>query len=151
MLRVLATGRAPFQYPIRRLNVRYREVSKPRDLYVELSDRSEIWQAHRQHCCRCACQISKYIVMRSFKLYQSISRLRDFTRSYGKTSYQTLKRCPDISRRRRRAHRRYQQFAYNYSAEDLRVIDIMTRFGYSMITTRKDIQTKLLFRHFGKY
>ena len=26
----------------------------------ELSDRSEIWQAPRQHCCRCACQISKW-------------------------------------------------------------------------------------------
>ena len=51
--------RAPSQYPKRRLFVRSREVSKPRDLYLELSDRSEIWQALRQHCCRCACQISK--------------------------------------------------------------------------------------------
>ena len=50
---------APSQYPKRRLFVRSREVSKPRDLYLELSDRSEIWQALRQHCCRCACQISK--------------------------------------------------------------------------------------------
>ena len=48
-----------FQYSIRRLIVRSRKVSKPRDLYLELSDRSEIWQAPRQHCCRCACQISK--------------------------------------------------------------------------------------------
>ena len=32
---------APFQYPIR-LIVRSREVSKPQDLYLELSDRSEI-------------------------------------------------------------------------------------------------------------
>ena len=51
--------RAPSQYPKRRLFVRSREVSKPRDLYLKLSDRSEIWQALRQHCCRCACQISK--------------------------------------------------------------------------------------------
>ena len=51
--------RAPSQYPKRRLSVRSRKVSKPRDLYLELSDRSEIWQALRQHCCRCACQISK--------------------------------------------------------------------------------------------
>ena len=51
--------RAPSHYPKRRLFVRSREVSKPRDLYLELSDRSEIWQALRQHCCRCACQISK--------------------------------------------------------------------------------------------
>ena len=33
------------------------KVSKPRDLYLELSDRSEIRQAPRQHCCRCVCQI----------------------------------------------------------------------------------------------
>ena len=53
------TTRAPSQYPKRRLSVRSRKVSKPRDLYLELSDRSEIWQALRQQCCRCACQISK--------------------------------------------------------------------------------------------
>ena len=51
--------RALFQYSIRRLIVRSREVSRPRDLYSELSDRSEIWQAPRQHCCRCAFQISR--------------------------------------------------------------------------------------------
>ena len=51
--------RAPSQYPKRRLSVRSRKVSKPRNLYLELSDRSEIWQALRQQCCRCACQISK--------------------------------------------------------------------------------------------
>ena len=50
---------APSQYPKRRLSVRSRKTSKPRDLYLELSDRSEIWQALRQQCCRCACQISK--------------------------------------------------------------------------------------------
>ena len=50
---------APSQYPKRRLSVKSRKVSKPRDLYLELSDRSEIWQALRQQCCRCACQISK--------------------------------------------------------------------------------------------
>ena len=50
---------APSQYPKRRLSVRSRKVSKLRDLYLELSDRSEIWQALRQQCCRCACQISK--------------------------------------------------------------------------------------------
>ena len=50
---------APSQYPKRRLSVRSRKVSKPRDLYLELSDRSEIWQELRQQCCRCACQISK--------------------------------------------------------------------------------------------
>ena len=42
------------------LIVRSRKVSKPGDLYSELSDRSEIWQAPQQHCCRCACQILKW-------------------------------------------------------------------------------------------
>ena len=50
---------APSQYPKKCLSVRSRKVSKPRDLYLELSDCSEIWQALRQQCCRCACQISK--------------------------------------------------------------------------------------------
>ena len=50
---------APSQYPKSRLSARTRKVSKPRDLYLELSDRSEIWQALRQRCCRCSCQISK--------------------------------------------------------------------------------------------
>ena len=54
-----STTRAPSKYPKRRLFVRSHKVSKPRDLYLELSDRSEIWQALRQHGCRCACQISK--------------------------------------------------------------------------------------------
>ena len=50
---------ALFQYPIKRLTVRSRKDSKPRDLYLALSDRSEIWQAPRQQGCRSACQISK--------------------------------------------------------------------------------------------
>ena len=50
---------APSQYPKRRLSVRSRRVSKPQDLYLELSYCSEIWQALPQQCCRCACQISK--------------------------------------------------------------------------------------------
>ena len=51
--------RVPFQYQIRRLIVRSREVSKPRDWYLELSDGPEIWQAPQKHCCWGACQISK--------------------------------------------------------------------------------------------
>ena len=50
---------APFQYPMRRLTVRSRKFWKPRDLYLELSDRSDIWQAPRQQGCRSACQISR--------------------------------------------------------------------------------------------
>ena len=45
---------APSQYPKRRLFVRSCEVSKPRDWYFRLSYRFEIWQAHRQQCCRYA-------------------------------------------------------------------------------------------------
>ena len=52
-------NRVLFQYPIRRLIVGTRKVSKLRDLYIELFDRSGNCQAPRQHCCRCACQISK--------------------------------------------------------------------------------------------
>ena len=55
----IAEARVPFQYPQRRLTARSREVSNARDLYLELSDLSQIWQAHRQHCSWCACQISK--------------------------------------------------------------------------------------------
>ena len=51
--------RTPSQYPERRLFVRSRKVSKPRDWYFKLSYRFEIWQAHRQHCCQSACQISE--------------------------------------------------------------------------------------------
>ena len=51
--------RPPFQYPIRLLIGRSREVPKSRELYLELSDRSEIWQTPQEHCCRCASQISK--------------------------------------------------------------------------------------------
>ena len=43
-------ARALFQYLIRRLTIRSLKVSKPRDLYLELYDCSEIWQAHRQQC-----------------------------------------------------------------------------------------------------
>ena len=40
-----------------RLIVRFREVSKPRDLGLYFSNRSEILQAHRQQRCQDACQI----------------------------------------------------------------------------------------------
>ena len=43
------TPRALFQYPIRRLIVRSRKVSNPWDLYLELSDRSEIWQISKRY------------------------------------------------------------------------------------------------------
>ena len=39
------TYRAPFQYKIRDVVVKSREDSKPLDLYLDLSNHSEIWQA----------------------------------------------------------------------------------------------------------
>ena len=51
--------RAPFQCPMSCRIVRSRECSKPRDWKFELWHRVEMWQAHRQHCCRGACQISE--------------------------------------------------------------------------------------------
>ena len=54
---ILMASRAPFQYPIRRLIVKSRQVSKARDRGLNCSYRFEIWQAHR--CCRGACQISE--------------------------------------------------------------------------------------------
>ena len=45
--------------PKRRLFVRSCEVSTPRDLSFKLSYRFEIWQAHRQQCCRSSGQIWK--------------------------------------------------------------------------------------------
>ena len=71
--------RAPSQYPKRRLFVRSRKVSKPRDLYLESSDRSEIWQALRQQCCRCACQISKQYDNLKYQS-RDFETLRDLTK-----------------------------------------------------------------------
>ena len=41
------------------LTARSREVSNPQDSGLDFSNRSEIWQASRQRCCRGACQISE--------------------------------------------------------------------------------------------
>ena len=69
--------RAPSQYPKRRLFVRSRKVSKPRDWYFKLY-RFEIWQAHRQHCCRSACQISGRSDNSKYKS-RGFETLRDLT------------------------------------------------------------------------
>ena len=42
-----------------RLTIKFREVSKSRDSGLNLSNRSEIWQAPRQQGCWDACQISE--------------------------------------------------------------------------------------------
>ena len=69
---------APSQYPKRRLIVRSREVSKPRDWYFKLSCRFEIWQARRQQCCRSACQIPERSDNSKYKS-RGFETLRDLT------------------------------------------------------------------------
>ena len=69
---------APPQYPKRRLSVRSRKVSKPRDWYFKLSYRFEIWQAHRQQRCRSACQISERSDNSKYKS-RGFETLRDLT------------------------------------------------------------------------
>ena len=70
--------RAPSQYQKRRFSVRSRKVSKPRDWYFKLPYRFEIWQAHRQHCCRSACQISERSDNSKYKS-RGFETLRDLT------------------------------------------------------------------------
>ena len=72
-------NRAPSQYPKRALFVRSRKVSKPRDWYFKLSYRFEIWQAHRQHCCRSACEISEGSDNSKYKS-RGFETLRDLTK-----------------------------------------------------------------------
>ena len=82
-MRVICLTKVPSQCPKRRLFVRSRKVSKPRDWYFKLSYRFEIWQAHRQHCCRSACQISersdnsKY-TSRGFETLRDLTKRRLF-------------------------------------------------------------------------
>ena len=68
---------APSQYPIRRLSVRSHKVSKLLDLYLELP----------------MC-LSNFKAIQQFKV--PISWLRDFTRSYDKTSFRILRRGPGL-------------------------------------------------------
>ena len=69
---------SPSQYTKRPLFVRSRKVSKPRDAYFELSYRLEIWQAHRQHCCRSVSQISERSDNSKYKS-RGFETLRDLT------------------------------------------------------------------------
>ena len=82
---------SPFQYPIRRLIVRSREVSKPRDWEFKLSHRFDILQAHRQQCCQGACQILERSVKTKYKK-------GGLDTSWGVTSYRISKQGPGIYR-----------------------------------------------------
>ena len=68
----------------RRLTARSHEVSERRDSSFDLFNRSEIWQAPWQQCCRDPCQILEQYD------HINISWLGDFTRSYGKTSFRLM-------------------------------------------------------------
>ena len=76
---------APFQYQIRRLIVRPREVSKPRDWQFKLLHRFDIWSAAVLPRC-----LSNFRAIGQFKIL--IPGLWDFLMSYVKTSYLILKR-----------------------------------------------------------
>ena len=76
--RWMQTTRVPFQYPIRRLIVRSRKVSKARDLVLKWSYRFEIWHEPRQQCCRGACQISERSDNFEYKS-RGFETLRDLT------------------------------------------------------------------------
>ena len=53
-----------------------RQVSKPRDWMLKWSCCSDIWQAYRQCCCRCACKISER-VEKSKPEYRGFDTSRD--------------------------------------------------------------------------
>ena len=74
---VIRYSRETFQYPIKRLIVKSRKVSKARDRCWEFSNRSEIWHASRQHCCRGACKISK-----RYRHFNTESRVFEFLRDH---------------------------------------------------------------------
>ena len=78
---------------IRRLIVRSREVSKPQDLCLKLSDRSEIWQAPRQQCCQYV-SVKYFKMMRNIKQSRSFETSRDFTLRVLSESYRILKWDP---------------------------------------------------------
>ena len=73
---------------VRRLTARSREVSMSRDSGLNFSNRSEIWQVLLPRC------LSNFRAIRP--LQHPISRLRDFTRFGGKTSYRLVNRGPDL-------------------------------------------------------
>ena len=69
-----------------RIIVRSREVLELRDSGLDISNRSEIWQAPRQQRCRDACQISE-----RYDHYNIRSRdFWEFARSCGRTSYRLV-------------------------------------------------------------
>ena len=118
-------ARAPSQYPKRRLFVRSRKVSKPRDWYFKLSHRFEIWQAHRQHCCRSACQISE--------------RSDDF--KYKSRGFETLR---DLTERRLLGYWDAAQAICSWTVTG--ITDITFKYFSSVIVAVKYISTMIIRR-----
>ena len=106
--RTMHIYRAPSQYQKIRLSVRSRKVSKSRDLYLELSDRSEIWQALRQQCCRCACQIAKRYDNSKYRS-RGFETVRDLTerRLFGYWDGAQMALCDDLKQNSYSTHSIY--------------------------------------------
>ena len=80
----------PSQYQKRRLIVRSREVSKPRDFVFRIS--RSLWNLTDTSAALLPMCLSNFKAIRQFKV--PISWLRDFTRSYEKTSFRILRQGP---------------------------------------------------------
>ena len=99
---ICARARDLFQCPIRSRIVRNHTVSKQRDLYLELSDRSEFEKTPRQHGCRCACHISKrcddlIYQSRGFETSRDLT-IRRLIRYWNGAQLTTLKSSWEINR-----------------------------------------------------
>ena len=85
---------------IRDIIERSHKVLKPQDLYLELYNHSDIWQTPQQHCCWCACQISKWCNNSNFQSYgfeaSQDHTIRRLTRYWNKLIVITL--VGDLSR-----------------------------------------------------
>ena len=84
---------ASIHWAVGRLTAKSREVVKPRVWMLQWSHRSAIWQASRQQRCWVRCLSNCRAIG---KVRTRISRLRDFTRSWCKTSVYGVNRDPDV-------------------------------------------------------
>ena len=60
---LLVISKALFQYLIRHLIVSFCEVSKPRDLCLELSNHPEIWQAHSSNAAEAPVKYQSFVII----------------------------------------------------------------------------------------
>ena len=87
----------------------FRKISKSRDWYFKLLHHFEIWQAHRQPCCRSACQISERSDNFKYKS-RGFETLRDLTerRLFGYWDVAQLSSVHHLIRRKRNTCPRHQ-------------------------------------------